>query len=389
VSNERVLFVDDDSNLLEASRRVMRGSFDVVTALGGEEGLAAARDQGPFAVVVSDLRMPVIDGITLLRHVRESSPDTVRILLTGNADTEAAIKAVNEGQIFRFLTKPCPGSVIRDAIRDGVHQHQLQTAERVLTEQTLRGSIRALVEMLSLVHPAVSARTSRVRRLTIELCESLKAPDPWRIEVAALLSHVGYIALPPTVVERILAGLPLGAEETKRAATAPEVSAKLIASIPRMEEVQNILLMQGTNWNGEHAPVQGMRGDRIPIGARILRVAIDFDALVLRGATAEQAIDGIARAEGVYDPTVIDALNHVRGRRVPTPDTIAVKISELEPGMVFAEDLRTSSGLLVVATGQDVTPQLITHVRHYWDERAIGAIVHVQFVEPGDSRAAA
>ena len=387
--HERILIVDDDPNLLEASRRVLRGSYDIVTALGGEEGLKLVREQGPFAVVISDLRMPVVDGITLLRHVREHAPETVRVLLTGNADTSAAIQSVNEGQVFRFLTKPCPGSVIRDTLRDAVRQHQLESAERVLTEHTLRGSIRALVEMLSLVHPVVSARTSRVRRLAIELADELKAPDPWRIEVAALLSHVGYISLPAASVDRILSGQKLGADEAARAAKAPEISAKLIASIPRMEEVQNILLMHGTHWNGAHAPVPGMREERIPLGARVLRAAIDFDTLVLRGASVEQALDTLKQATGVYDPAVIEALSRARGNQMPEADTIAVKISDLCAGMIFAADLRTPEGLMVAAKGQEVTDQLVAHIRNYWGENALDTVVHVSFADPETSAEAA
>ncbi len=385
---ERVLFVDDDANLLEASRRVLRGQLEVVTALGGERGMEAVKSQGPFAVVVSDLRMPVIDGISLLRHVREVAPETVRVLLTGNADLTTAVAAVNEGQIFRFLTKPCPGTVIRDALRDAVRQYRLENAERVLTEHTLRGSIRAIVEMMSLVHPTVSARTSRVRRLVIELCEQLHVADAWRIEIAALLSHVGYVGMPRDLVDRIIDGQMLAPHETARAAQAPEVAAKLIASIPRMEEVQNILLMQGTHWNGAHASVQGMRGDRIPIGARILRVASDFDVLVARGTGVQAAIDALSHADGVYDPAVVDALRAARGNKLPDPDTIAVKISDLAPGMIVSSDLRTAEGLLVVARGQEVSPQVIEHIRHYWDERAIDAVVHVDFTD-SDARDAA
>lgn len=382
MSLERILIVDDDPNLLQASRRVLQGTHDIVTALGGQEGIRAVDEQGPFAVVISDLRMPVIDGITLLKHVRQASPETVRILLTGNADTRAAIESVNDGQVFRFLTKPCPGSVIREALRDALRQHRLETSERVLTEHTLRGSIRALVEMLSLVHPAVSARTSRIRRLSIELAEALHAPDPWRIEVAALLSHVGYIALPSPTVERVLAGLPLGPDEAAQAGKAPEVSAKLIASIPRMEEVQDILLMHGTHWNGALSPVPGRSGDRIPLGARVLRLAVDFDNLVLRGAEPEEALEVMRQTEGVYDPAVLEALAQVRGGRAPEPDTIAVRVADLSPGMIFAKDYRTPTGTLVAAKGQEVTEQVLLHIRQQGDANSAETIVSVHFADP-------
>ena len=107
----RVLFVDDEPNILEAVRRSIRGPYEIVTALGGEEGLRRVDQGPPFTVVVSDLRMPVVDGMLLLKHVRERAPETIRILLTGHADTDAAIAAVNDGQLFRFLTKPCPGII--------------------------------------------------------------------------------------------------------------------------------------------------------------------------------------------------------------------------------------------------------------------------------------
>ena len=104
---DTILCVDDDPNILEAYRRQLRKEFRVETAIGPEEGCRKIESSGPYAVVVSDLQMPNMNGIQFLTKVREQSPDTVRMLLTGNADLNAAVEAVNQGQIFRFLTKPC------------------------------------------------------------------------------------------------------------------------------------------------------------------------------------------------------------------------------------------------------------------------------------------
>lgn len=102
---DRVLCVDDDPNILEGYKRQLRKEFELATAVGPEQGLRMVTEQGPFAVVVSDLQMPGMNGIDFLAQVRTHEPDTVRMLLTGNAELQAAIDAINQGQIFRFLTK--------------------------------------------------------------------------------------------------------------------------------------------------------------------------------------------------------------------------------------------------------------------------------------------
>src|ERR1035441_2270014 len=105
--SEKILFVDDDPNLLSSCERVLRRNFQIETAEGGEAALARIACHGPYAVVVADRQMPRMDGIQFLHALRERAPDTIRIMLTGNADLEGAIRVVNEGNIFRFLTKPC------------------------------------------------------------------------------------------------------------------------------------------------------------------------------------------------------------------------------------------------------------------------------------------
>src|SRR5262245_51674395 len=128
--SERILFVDDEENLLAAVARQLRKEFDVETALGGELGLEAIDRNGPYAVVVSDMRMPGMDGIEFLRRVKDRMPDAVRMMLTGNSDLGTAMQAVNEGRIFRFMTKPCPPDMLAASLRSGLEQHRLITAER-------------------------------------------------------------------------------------------------------------------------------------------------------------------------------------------------------------------------------------------------------------------
>ncbi len=120
----RILVVDDDRKALDVMQRVLHGRYDVVTASGGHAALDAL-DRSSFAVILSDLQMPEMDGIELLAAARDRSPDTVRILLSGRADLPAAIRAINDGQLFRFLLKPCESVPLLAALRDATEQHRL------------------------------------------------------------------------------------------------------------------------------------------------------------------------------------------------------------------------------------------------------------------------
>jgi DNA-binding NtrC family response regulator len=127
---EKILLVDDEPSVLEALQRQFHKQFHIHTALGGEKGLTMVRIQGPFAVVVSDCRMPGIGGIQFLALVRKVAPDTVRMMLTGNTDLETAMEAVNQGEIFRFLTKPCPPDTFQVALEAGIKQYRLTCSRK-------------------------------------------------------------------------------------------------------------------------------------------------------------------------------------------------------------------------------------------------------------------
>jgi FixJ family two-component response regulator len=208
-----VLLVDDDLALLEGLRRRLRRSFDVHLAADGEAALAALRTLPQCSVVVADMLMPGMKGTELLARVREMNPDVVRVLLTGYADVDAAIAAVNHAGTFRFLCKPCRASELRETLEDAVRQHELVLAERELLEQTLRGTIRALSEALALSHPKAFAHTVRRAEIVSLLVADLPEAEKWAIDVAAMLADVGVVTLPPEVVDKLYGGNPLTPQE--------------------------------------------------------------------------------------------------------------------------------------------------------------------------------
>jgi response regulator RpfG family c-di-GMP phosphodiesterase len=352
----KVLLVDDDAEALEMYRDTLAPSYVVDTAGGGEAGLESIARSGPYAVIVSDMHMPRMDGIRFLARVREIAPSTVRILMTAHANLDAAIDAVNRGWIFRFLTKPCPPDILVGSLNAGMEQYRLVTGERILLEKTLSGAIHILLDVLGLLSPMAFGRSSRVKRLVGQLAAELGIDAAWQAEVAAMLSQLGCVAIPGPSLERIYAGKRLTAVEQRMFERHPAISHDLVARVPRLEGVASILAYQEQRYDGTGIPPDGVRGAALPLGARLLKVALDFDTLILGGMRAREALIELRARTGWYDPAVIGALGQLLTRPTPGPSVVrGLAAGELQDGMVFAEDARSVTGVVLADKGSEVT----------------------------------
>jgi len=347
----RILCVDDEEQVLEALRDTLRRGFEVHTATGATAALEMLRKEpDAYAVVLSDMRMPGMFGSEFLRAARTVAPDAVRMLLTGYADVDSAIRAVNDAQLFRFLTKPCePEQLVRACIA-ALAQHRLLTAERVLLEQTLRGSVNALVEVLSLASPAAFGRAGRVRALVRKLADVVELENRWEVEVAAMLAHIGAVTLPPETAEKLYTGAALTADEKAMVQRMPQSGRRLLANIPRLDGVVAIL---------DFCQAPAGAGDMdAPAGAHVLQIAIDYEELESAGLTDSVAL-GALRGRGTYDPALLDAFSRAIGVGRAAPVVQELALSKLRTGMTLADDVRTTAGGLLVARGHTVTDQLI------------------------------
>jgi response regulator RpfG family c-di-GMP phosphodiesterase len=241
---DKILFVDDEPFVLDGYKRMLRNEFQVSTAVGGEDGLEKIHDCGPYSVVISDMRMPGMNGAQFLARVRQEAPDTVRMLLTGYTDLSAAMDAVNEGNIFRFLAKPCEKEVLTKAISAGLAQYRLVTAEKELLENTLMGSIKVLTEVLSIASPEAFGRSTRIARYVRHLVEKFALPSPWRFEAAAMLSQLGCVTLDPELIQAAYVGERLSAEDQARFAAHPQAARDLLVHIPRLEAIAWMISQQ-------------------------------------------------------------------------------------------------------------------------------------------------
>jgi ActR/RegA family two-component response regulator len=375
-AGESILFVDDDPHILDALRRQFRNAFRIETAAGPEQGLAAIADRGPFAVVVSDLRMPGMNGIQFLAAVRAQAPDTVRVMLTGQADMADAIAAVNQGAIFRFLLKPSNAIILGKVIESALEQHRLLVAERQLTKQTLLGCVGVLAEVLSIVEPVVFSRTNRILRYVRELAALLKLENPWQIEAAAMLSQIGWISIPSEIAGKVAAHQPLSAEESRRFREHPAAAARLIERIPRLETVAKIIAAQLGPPGSAPVPAHEELLDPVFFGAAVLQAAIEFDDRRSRGLSHADALADMRLRQNRYPPEIVSAMAGVEA--VESSDPVQnIPLKRLAPGMVLEQDICGRNGMCLVGRGQQMTPALLQRLRgfsHMMDADAAVAV---------------
>ena len=352
-----ILCVDDEPRIVESLAVQLRRDYQVLAANGGNSALQLLKDKGAPAVIVSDMRMPGMDGATLLKHVRQLYPETTRILLTGEPGRDAAIAAVNEGQIFRFLTKPCPPDQLRSAIDAGVVHHRLLIAEKVLLQETLIGCIKALVDILAITNPVAFGRATRVKRLAAELAASTGRLSFWQLEAAAMVSLIGYISLPVDLAEKLYHGKRLTSDERLLADGAPAVAQKLLGHIPRLEQVMEILAASRTKVELPDGLVKD--------GAGILRLVLEYDAQIAQGHSSDVALSSVRAQSGRYDVKLVTNLAALVGLSAGAPEVKEVAVAGLTPGMVFMDDLSTQIGTLLVPKGFEVTEAFLERARNF------------------------
>ena len=376
---QKILCVDDEPNILEGYKRALRKEFDLYSAEGGVEGLATIKANGPFAVIVSDMRMPGMDGVQFLTKVKEVAPDSVRMMLTGNADQQTAMSAVNEGSIFRFLTKPCPPETLARALTAGLEQHRLVTAEKQLLEETLNNSLQVLVEILALVNATAFSRATRLKRLARDIAQRLRFSNAWEVEIAAMLSQIGCITVPEETLQKIVKGEPLTEKELRIYHRHPQVGRDLIARIPRLEGVAEIIGHQNRRISDDiGANARTDQTDAATFGARILKVVLDFDKLLEARNLPHAICHELASRVGWYDPVVLNALFEVIEDGIDEYASFILPLTALEPGMLLDEALTTKRGAFLLSAGHEITISLILRLQNFFEAGLITEELHVR-----------
>ena len=364
---QRVLLVDDEPNVLNGFKRHLRKNYDLQLAVGGQAALDAIQQDGPFAVVVSDMQMPEMSGVELLSKIQQSDPQTVRVMLTGNADQKTAVDAVNEGNIFRFLNKPCPPERLAKVLDAALEQYRLVTAEAELLNSTLSGSVLVLTQVLSLVLPEVFGLSHEARRWAGALANRLKVEPTWEVEMAAMLMRLGCVSLPKESLDQYLSGKPLDTDCEAQVAKTPEMGHSLLAAIPRLNNVADFIRSQND-------PPK----DTTPIASRIIRVIGDYQRYF--HADASSALDRL-QDPAKYDPEIVSLFSEAIVEAGGCQD---VDLDSLDQGMILAGDVLDKSGRLLIAGGLEVHQAMINKLTMF-RESGTGVQEPIKVRTSGDS----
>jgi response regulator RpfG family c-di-GMP phosphodiesterase len=376
--SEKVLLVDDDRNLLDSFTRQFHKRINLVTAASGEDAIQAVTYEGPFAVVISDMQMPNMDGLEFLIKVRMLSQDTVRVMLTGNANLDVAISAINDGNIYRFLQKPVPIGVLFETMIDGIQQYRLVTAEKELLNKTLKGAINLLADILGLVNPASFSRASRIKRHVRYMATELHLQDVWSYELAAMLSQLGCITLPSEVMEKIAAGKEISEHEQQQFNKHPEIGARLLQHVPRFETIAAMVEQQNSDVDKMEIDSTLTLEQKGILGGQILKVALAYDTLLSRDKSSEEAIADLKEHPNKYDPALVQAL--IAGKGGASFEVMTLPITKLKPGMILDQNIHSVSGTLLVAKGQELSTAVLLRLISSEENEIISGPVRVLLV---------
>ena len=427
---DTLLFVDDEANILSALRRLFRPlGYRIFIAESGAQGLEVF-DREKIDLVISDMRMPVMDGAQFLEQVRLKSPDSVRILLTGYADISSTIAAINKGQIYRYISKPWEDNDIALAVRHALEQKHLAREKARLEELTQRQneelkdlnanleakvkarteevrqtmgflelaheklkksfltSIRVFSNLMELREGTMAGHSRRVadlaRKLALKL--GMSEIDAQEVMVAALLHDIGKIGLPDNLLHKPFSTL--AAAERAAVMKHPVVGQTALMALEQLNGAAKLIRCHHEYFDGKGYP-DGLAGMQIPLGARVLAVVNDYDAVQLghllnKRLNAQEALAFIQEGRGKrYDPQVTDAFIEMMGgvEELPKEREIALRSADLESGMVLTRDLMTKEGMLLLARDYLLDDMLIGQLRNY--ERMDGQPLTVYIRERG------
>ena len=389
MAKNRILFVDDEPDLLEGIERMLfreRKRWQMKFAQGGQQALAAIAEK-PFDVVVADMRMPGMDGVQFLQEVQNKTPDTVRMMLTGNTDQETAIKAVNTGNVFRFMNKPVERETLIAMIEAGIEQYRLITAEKELLTGTLSGSVRLLTELLSISDSDNFSHAVWLRDSVRAIAQGLRIPNAWEVAVAGMLSRIGYVTLPSELAAKARERRDLSKEEQQIVAKLPEVGHRLLSRIPRLENVAQIILYQDKNFNGTGFPEDKVAEKEIPLGARIIKILNDLSHLSKTEMSQYKLLKVMKERRGSYAPELLEQVFPLfnsphTSEQINSDNAEGVPVRKLRVGDKVVANIESQDGQIVVAAGNRISPTFMEKIEVTASLKGIKEPVYIEKTGP-------
>ena len=425
IAPSTLLCVDDEPNILSALKRLFRPhGYTILTATSGKDALALL-DAEHVDLVISDMRMPEMNGAQFLEQVKNRKPDTVRLLLTGYAEMAATVDAINKGGIYRYISKPWEDTAMVDLVREALERLNLERDKRRLeainhkqneelkalnanlekrvkertseleqtmtflelahekTKKNFMTSVRMFASMIDMRAAKMAGHSRKVtdfaRRVALQL--KLKSGDFNDLMHAALLHDIGMLGLPDEVIEKPFSAL--SNAERQEFIKHPEKGQLALMEFEDLKGATLIIRGHHERFDGQGYP-DGLIGMSIPLGARILAVVNDYDelqngALTSTPMKALEAREYICAARGTrYDPQVVDAFMEVLGVHQAKETSVLVNAAGLKAGMELMQDLTTAEGIMLLSKGYLLTDEIISQIYNYEKSETKPLQIHVK-----------
>lgn len=386
-----ILFVDDEPNILQSIKRLFFNypDIEILTAKNAEEGAGILATQ-KVDVLISDEKMPGIQGSQFVQYVRERFPDVVRCILTGYADTDSILSAVNRGEVYRYLVKPWNDGDLISTVRSAAEysrlrrynqelqtqlkrqneslksevarrteylQKALTTAKNATAElnEHLGGIVSILSHFIELIHPEIAEHSSKVARLSERIAHimELDRDEIQLIRTAALLEEIG----------RLGSERDLNANDSSHA----EKGAVLLESISSLGKIAQIIRYHHARYDGGGVESE-LRGEQLPLGSRILYAASSYTRLLyLENLSYEAALEKMVTGiNSLYDPHIIQILRRLEsGNSTKIAEGIPIRIKNLQAGMILKNDLLLQNGALALPKNTPLTTGMVEHIPNY------------------------
>jgi response regulator RpfG family c-di-GMP phosphodiesterase len=395
--NNRILYVDDEGALLSAFTALLRKeAVDLVTLQDSTRIEQVLAEKGPFAAVFSDQRMPGLDGVGVLEAAARVHPASIRVMITGFADHNDTMRAINIGGITSYIAKPWNDDQLKALVRESVYRYNLASENTYLLEAlkvangmlketldgTVTGTVRLLGDMIQTLNPEAGTRATRIRQLGrafLDMMTDLSDTERREITIALDLAFLGVVALPPWIQVSLNKQGFSSLERFPASRNHHLIAAGLVKDIPGFENIGRILRLLNKNFDGSGEPADDFSaGEKLPLGARMLHILVELDKKTTEKFRGREILDWMLRQPAMFDTNLIN-------RMLKRPDTQATDaasadlgIEDLKPGMVLIEDVLSSENQCLMRTGTAMTVMSINILKQWHAKDPLPAKMRVK-----------
>lgn len=362
----KVLMVDDDLNMLKAVARRLSKHYDIVMAGSGAEGLEKIDKEGSFPVIVSDMKMPGMDGIRFLQRARRKSPLSIFVMLTGELSQQTMLRAMNEGQVFRFITKPCSHEDLLATLEASWRQFHLVNAEKQLLQKTLVGAVDAIVNIFETLMPDGVIRSTAIQQIVETLQVRLRIQKRWEYSLASRLALLGYGLVGRTLSNVVSQPDFSDQDEQELLQKSCAKSAEVLAKIPRLKTTSDIIT-RAVDSSGTISTLTPISDSEVvQVGSTLLRVALEWESTKRLGLTGPEALATLRKRLPDLNQEVISCLedmdlDFVKAKQKQIP------VHDLKIGMVLQKGVCAKDGRVLISEGRRLTKPLIDKLNSYID----------------------